>query len=113
MLSDIWKGAFDAARAMRAQYQDAEDCASNTVLAAIRAGSAIDNPRAYGRRCVHKRALSRPTYEGLDESIPDRSVDLSALREALVRTGADRWSKARGPERATIRARLAREGWGS
>lgn len=115
MLSDIYRGAFNAARRMRAQFADAQDAAQDAVLSALRKGKPIDRPRAYGsvvaRRSI-QRSTSRPAMVALSELIEDRSsIDVSSLREALALTGADRWYGAKAREKERIRARLAREGW--
>lgn len=111
MLSDIYSGAFDAARRMRLQFADAQDAAQDAVLATMRAGRAIAHPSAYGAKIVLRQRRREPMSE-LPLILVDRSIDVSDLREALIRCGADRWYKVRKAEKDRIRARLAREGWG-
>lgn len=112
MIRDIYLGALAGARSMRAQYADAQDAAQETVLRALRAGREVSRPKAYGRTIARRILLElRPETIELPSILADRSIDVSQLREALARSGADRWPKARKEERARIRARLVREGW--
>lgn len=117
MILDIYRGAFQAARSLGAQYADAQDAAQETVLRAL--GRAVYSPRAFGRSTV-RFALADQRRKGkldcveLPAQFSDKAegIDIDALREALKRCGADRFHKAKRGERANIRARLVKEGWG-